>query len=594
MAAVVAGTVERLWYLARTPLNADEAVVGLMAEHILAGHTYAFYWGQHYGGVEPYLVSGLFALFGPSAVALRAVPTALSIVAAILVWRVARRLTSSPTRAVVAAAVVWAVPQTVVWNATLEYGFRGITMACGLGVLLLVLRITSRPRPGWDVVVLGVVAGVGWWSSPEIVYFLVPGGLWLAGWMARRRVPATVLLGWLAPAVAAAAVGALPWLWDNVGSGFPSLRTSSYYVPAGAPGYAGRLAIFIRDVVPMLLDLRTPSTGAWTVPPTVGASLAVVVVVAMVALVAGRLVVRARPLGVPGRPLPPGSGQVSALVFGVVAFPFLWAMVPGVWLWESGRYAVFLVPLVVLLVVAGLEPRRAGGLPAVEPASGGAGGPVVVSGGACRPVVVPGSDGVAGQDVAGRRSVTRRRQQVRRRKVAGQVAAVMMAGAIGLGAVDAAHLVRAVDPPGVVLGHGFDPNVTAQTTAVALRRAGVTTGFADYWVAYDLDFVSRDRLRIADAPPSPDRWPGLVAEVRAQPAVRQSWLFLRPGPRARAQYVQSAVLQGPGGLAEATFVADLDRLGVTYRIHQIGSVAVVTPSRPVRFAAVGLVSHRTG
>ncbi len=59
--AIAYGAVLRLWLLVHLPLFGDEAVVGLMARQIDAGHFTAFYWGQFYGGVEPY----------PAALALR-------------------------------------------------------------------------------------------------------------------------------------------------------------------------------------------------------------------------------------------------------------------------------------------------------------------------------------------------------------------------------------------------------------------------------------------------------------------------------------------------------------------------------------------
>ena len=47
---VVLGLFVRVWILGRTPINSDQAVVGLMAREILHGHLFVFYWGQHYGG----------------------------------------------------------------------------------------------------------------------------------------------------------------------------------------------------------------------------------------------------------------------------------------------------------------------------------------------------------------------------------------------------------------------------------------------------------------------------------------------------------------------------------------------------------------
>ena len=58
--------------------NADEAVVGLMARHVLDGELTAFYWGQAYGGSqEALLTAPVFAIAGSSWLALRLVPMAL-------------------------------------------------------------------------------------------------------------------------------------------------------------------------------------------------------------------------------------------------------------------------------------------------------------------------------------------------------------------------------------------------------------------------------------------------------------------------------------------------------------------------------------
>ena len=64
------GLLLRCWYLTHQPTNSDVAIVGLMARQILHGHFSAFYWGQTYGGVEPYLVAVMFAVFGQSTIVL--------------------------------------------------------------------------------------------------------------------------------------------------------------------------------------------------------------------------------------------------------------------------------------------------------------------------------------------------------------------------------------------------------------------------------------------------------------------------------------------------------------------------------------------
>ncbi len=64
--AIVVGIALRAWSLSHFPTTSDEAVAGLMAQQILHGHFSAFYWGQPYGGVEPYVTAPVFAIFGSS------------------------------------------------------------------------------------------------------------------------------------------------------------------------------------------------------------------------------------------------------------------------------------------------------------------------------------------------------------------------------------------------------------------------------------------------------------------------------------------------------------------------------------------------
>src|SRR4029079_16134456 len=57
--------------------DSDEAVEGLMASHVLQGEHPAFLWGQNYKGVpEVYLTAAVFAVTGPSIVALQCVTLA--------------------------------------------------------------------------------------------------------------------------------------------------------------------------------------------------------------------------------------------------------------------------------------------------------------------------------------------------------------------------------------------------------------------------------------------------------------------------------------------------------------------------------------
>ncbi len=68
----------------------------------------------------------------------------------------------------------------------------------------------------------------------------------------------------LVAGVAAFVVGALPWLWANVNSGFQSLNPSSF--PAGSlsnTGYWGRMSAFFHYALPVELNTRRLLTGSF-------------------------------------------------------------------------------------------------------------------------------------------------------------------------------------------------------------------------------------------------------------------------------------------------------------------------------------------
>ncbi len=102
---VVFGLALRVWMLNHPMggLDADEAIVGLMARHILEGEFPMFYWGQLYGGPhEPLLTAGFFQLLGPSTLVLKVVALLISGAACILLWRVGKRTVGEPAATVAA------------------------------------------------------------------------------------------------------------------------------------------------------------------------------------------------------------------------------------------------------------------------------------------------------------------------------------------------------------------------------------------------------------------------------------------------------------------------------------------------------------
>ncbi len=72
--------------------NSDAAIVGLQAMHILRGEWSWFLWGTGYQGpVDALLIALVFALVGPSPLALMCVPLVLHLALVYLVWDILRR-----------------------------------------------------------------------------------------------------------------------------------------------------------------------------------------------------------------------------------------------------------------------------------------------------------------------------------------------------------------------------------------------------------------------------------------------------------------------------------------------------------------------
>ncbi|HZL65684.1 MAG TPA: glycosyltransferase family 39 protein, partial [Thermoleophilia bacterium] len=337
----------RLWILGRAPINSDQAVVGLMAREILHGHLYAFYWGQSYGGGEPYVVAALFALFGQSRFVLGVAPVLLDAVAVLLVWHIGRRL-FDPRVGLLAALLFWLWPEVYLYLSTVEYGFRYLALVCGLAVLLFALRLADAPPSRLlDWAGLGLFLGLGWWCTPEIVYYAAPALLWVAYRAIRDRAwprPAGVLLF-----LATTALGALPWLAANVGHGYPSWQPVAHqYFQA----WVARLGVFFRYDVPLVLGLRLRGTGEWLLGPGLGVALYALVGVAFVGWVV-LLALRRRAL---------------PLVVFVALFPFVYTYAPFSGFWKDGRYALYFAPVLALLVAAALCELARGSLRVLRPA----------------------------------------------------------------------------------------------------------------------------------------------------------------------------------------------------------------------------------
>ena len=518
IAGVGSGAYVRAWYLFHRPISSDEAVTGLMARHILHGHFFAFDWGRVYGGVEPYLTAAGFGIFGTSAWVLRAVPILLSIGAALLTWRVTRRLVNDSMLAVLAGAVVWAVPMSALYNSSMESGFRGVTLFFGLAALLFALRILDGNDHWWNYGALGLFVGIGWWSSPEVVYYLIPAGLMLAAYFWSKRDRLLALLLRVGVLVVLAGLGMLPWLWANANSGFKSLKTSS--LRAHPPfSYRGRLDHFFHYSLGMLFSLRDTFDGRWLGGRTVGEVLISLVLVLLAASL-GLAAIR--------------GGRALAIAVSVVAFPFVMAIAPVSWYWQTGRYVGYVVPLYVMLVTIGAF--------AIE------------------------------------RVASSRKRTAPPRGSIGSSAGRLTFCAVGAFLIAMALLSFVKDPlPGIsVTAAWSDPNKPSSLAIRTLEKSAVTYGYANYSVAYRLDLLSEEHLQVTVGQGEFDRWIPYTGQVAVHREA--AWIFVKSTPTAIEQWVDTA---GPGGTTEEGFINQLKMDSIGYRVVNAGTLDAVIPTSPI-------------
>ena len=247
--------------------ESDEAVVGLMARHILQGARPVFYYGQAYmGSLDAWLVAGLYALFGPSVIAIRVVQTALFLAHVSLTFVLARRYSGDALIALLSALLMAVPPVLLTLYTTVSLGGYGETLVLGDLLLLVGWRLVDDRDAGlrWWVL-LGVLAGLGFWTLGLIAAYLLPLGVMLL-WRHRRRA----WLGTLLASIAFVAGSGLWWAhnlthsWTGIRSLYDPTAQIGLLVPI-LPLRLRVLGLFLIGL-PALTGMRLPWLSEWLSP----------------------------------------------------------------------------------------------------------------------------------------------------------------------------------------------------------------------------------------------------------------------------------------------------------------------------------------
>ncbi len=317
--------------------DADMAIIGLMARHILDGELPVFFYGEAWGGsIESFIAAPLFWLFGSSAESLSLAPVLVSLVFVWVAYRACADMWGRPA-GLMAMALAALPPYYFAWHSVLPRGSYIEIPLLSLLLLWITFHLAHRQAKTWLWLAYGLVAGLGLWTHFLIIFALSTSGLYLlaADWrvLIRRSLP-LMLAGFLA--------GSLPlWVfnlrhdWDS----FRSLLASGSVL--GAWEVAG---IFFTRGLPVLLGVL--NDGAYT-PVIPGLSWGV----GGLALAALGYLLWLRRRGLAGLALlRPTRGDGSELFLMMALITFIILVLQGDPLGSSRRH---MVPLYVALLPLG-------------------------------------------------------------------------------------------------------------------------------------------------------------------------------------------------------------------------------------------------
>lgn len=187
-ALVVVGVGLRFYYFAypinkSSEITVDEAVYGIQAERIMNGARPVFYPAQDYtGSFSAYITAAIFSIFGVSTWGLKLVPFLFSVGTIWLIYLLALKIFN---RGVAFFSLLISALGTPFWNNWSSRAGTGYVEATFIGILILLLTVNLAKYQSINrrfliySIVLGCLAGLGFWVQPTIIYFIIPSLVYL-------------------------------------------------------------------------------------------------------------------------------------------------------------------------------------------------------------------------------------------------------------------------------------------------------------------------------------------------------------------------------------------------------------------------------
>jgi len=417
-------------------IDSDEAIIGLMGRHVLAGQHVTFFYGQEYmGSLEAYIAALMFFLFGASSWSLKVVPLFFSIVFFYLSVQLARSLYDRKVGLLTAFLLVFSSPFFLVWSLKARGGYMEtlvfgtilfllarklvfhasswklatingssryirsgfnllLVLICTLlyfqlergGIVLQVgemtlssrgfirplfalsicwlaghlvckeqpVRVSCLMAPYWrNMALLGLIAGLSWWTNQLILFYFVPVGFVLILYLCSTLYTGANQLYFAATFVVSFFLGSSPYWFYRVFNGFTGASVTGL---ADRAHWLQQGKDFFTIAIPRLL-------GCWfdfsADPLVAGCSVIVLIVYALSLLfLTQRLLVQLSSVGV----LLLDKVEVIFFLF-LCCYPFLFSISSMGWFTCEPRYLLPLfsvLPLVAAKFLAQLQARSRG------------------------------------------------------------------------------------------------------------------------------------------------------------------------------------------------------------------------------------------
>ncbi len=269
--------------------HADEGIVALMASHMLDGDFPVFFYGQAYmGSFNAMSTAAGFAVMGETVLAIRIVQLVKFVLFVGTGYWAAWHLSHQRMVALIAALTL-AVSHTMgaIYTATNIGGYVETLIFGNLMLMLGYDVARTHLYSVWRWAVLGVIAGLAWWTNGLIIAFALPIALFCLWTLIHRAEQRGRYIGLIALALVFFFIGGAPW-WvynfthDNAALAvyFPAVSNTATTIGIGEVPFSQKVLGFALFALPTTVGMRYTWASTYFLP-VLGLPVMLVYVIAL-------------------------------------------------------------------------------------------------------------------------------------------------------------------------------------------------------------------------------------------------------------------------------------------------------------------------